>query len=38
MSRKDSQEWLEYLKREQRKDDIALLIIILILFLLPFFI
>lgn len=38
MSKKDSQEWLRHLRNEQRKDDIAIMILIIVFFMLPFLI
>lgn len=33
MSKKDSQEWLRYIRNEQRKDDIAIMILIIVFFM-----
>lgn len=38
MSKKDSQEWLRYIRNEQRKDDIAIIILIILFFIIPFLI
>lgn len=38
MSRKDSKSWIDYLRREEKKDNIAIIIIIIVLFILPLFI
>ncbi|UZV39913.1 hypothetical protein OIBDGNHJ_00043 [Campylobacter phage PC22] len=38
MSKKDSQEWLRHLRNEQRKDDIAIIILIIVFFIIPFLI
>lgn len=38
MSRKDSQEWLRHIRNEQRKDDIAIIILIIVFFIIPFLI
>ncbi len=38
MSKKDSQEWLRYIRNEQRKDDIAIIILIISFFIIPFLI
>lgn len=38
MSKKDSQEWLRHLRNEQRKDDIAIIILIILFFIIPFLI
>lgn len=38
MSEKDSQEWLRHLRNEQRKDDIAIIILIIAFFIIPFLI
>lgn len=35
MSKKDSQEWLRHLRNEQRKDDIAIIILIIVFFIIP---
>lgn len=35
MSKKDSQEWLRHLRNEQRKDDIAIIILIIAIFMIP---
>lgn len=38
MSIKDSQEWLRHVRNEQRKDDIAIIILIILFFIIPFLI
>lgn len=38
MSKKDSQEWLRYIRNEQRKDDISIIILIIVFFIIPFLI
>lgn len=38
MSKKDSQEWLRHIRNEQRKDDIAIIILIIVFFIIPFLI
>lgn len=38
MSKKDSQEWLRHIRNEQRKDDIAIIILIILFFIIPFLI
>lgn len=38
MNKKDSQEWLRHLRNEQRKDDIAIIILIILFFIIPFLI
>lgn len=38
MSKKDSQEWLRHIRNEQRKDDIAIIMLIILFFIIPFLI
>lgn len=38
MSKKDSKEWLRYIRNEQIKDDIAIIILIISFFIIPFLI
>lgn len=35
MSKKDSQQWLRHIRNEQRKDDIAIIILIIVFFMIP---